>query len=486
LEDKFGVFEDQIRKHVSGQDKEFKLRYEKSLGLEDSGRRSFVTSDLRFVSAGNIGKSVVLSGRVVSKREMGQSCFVDVQYDGERAQVHLDKKFLKKVFDDFIVNVGVGDFVNLEGEVFRTQKGHVSVKAHRVDLISKTLRTLPKTHYAVRDVNYRAITILQDKGLRDKILSRSKIYDVVRSYLVEKGFVEVETPIIQPIYGGANAKPFETVYHAHKKQKAYLRISNELYLKRLVIAGVERVFEFSKDFRNEGIDQTHNPEFTQLEFYESYSDYNDTERHVKEIFKRLCSFFGRQVYNFFGHAVDFSKGFEVYTMVDSIKKFGGLDFDVGDVSKTVSYCRKRTGDKSLSYGLSIFYLFEEFVESKLIQPTIIKDFPIETSPLAKNHRSNEGFVERFEIFIGGKEFGNSYTELNDAIEQRRRFLHQESQKDSDEEHHKLDENFLQNMEYGMPPTGGVGIGMDRVCMLFLGTDKIKDVLAFPYKKEEKE
>lgn len=425
-----------------------------------------------------------VAGRVISKRVMGNASFVHIYDDGKEMQLFLNVHNVPD-YKNLMKSMDLGDIISVRGKVFETRTKEITLSVDSFELLAKSLHPFPDKQKGITDQytreKLRHLDLIVNEGTREAMLTRSKVNQSIREYLLEDSFIEVETPILQPIYGGANARPFKTTFHAQGNADAYLRISNELYLKRIVTGGINRVFEFAKDFRNEGIDRTHNPEFTQLELYQAYADYFTMMGHVENIFRKIADDMGKSSYEFLGHTIDVTKWKRI-SMLDSLKNIGLVDIDVTDKDAVIDYAKK-FDDSVTNYGTGILAIFEEKVEPELIQPTIVYDYPIEVSPLAKNHRSLDGFVERFEFFIGGKEFGNAYSELNDPLEQRLRFMDQQKLKEVDDEAHPLDEDFLRVMEDGMPPMGGLGIGTDRLAMLFSEKNTIRDVLFFPFKKQ---
>ncbi|MCA9459337.1 MAG: lysine--tRNA ligase [Nanoarchaeota archaeon] len=476
-----------IDTYLSNQGEDFNRRHSQTLNSDFYPAQSYKPERIAQIRELDLGDNVKTAGRVISKRDMGKTIFLTIQEGGNRIQIYANKKTLDD-YDFIKKELDIGDIVGFEGDLFRTKTDELTVKAIGYKVLGKSLRPLPDKHAGLKDehlrIKRRHLDLIVNEESRNALHVRNIANQAIRNYLIDNNFIEVETPILQPIYGGANARPFITNLNAEGRVPAYLRISNELYLKRLIMGGLERVFEFAKDFRNEGIDKTHNPEFTQLELYQAYADYFDMMDRAEAIFSNVAKKLGRSQYNFMGNNIDLDKKWKRISMEDSIIEIGELNLDLNDREKVISFARENNIglDKESNYGNALLGIFEEYVESKLIQPIIIYDYPIEVSPLAKNHRFKPGMVERFEFFIGGKEFGNAYSELNDPIEQRRRLLHQQSMKDSDDEVHPIDEDFLEAMEYGMPQTGGLGIGMDRLAMLFAQRNTIRDVLYFPFKK----
>jgi lysyl-tRNA synthetase class 2 len=431
---------------------------------------------------------VSIAGRIVSFRLMGKASFIHVQDSSGKIQSFVSKDEVGEDNYKLFRKLDLGDIIGVEGQVFRTKAGEISVWAKKVTLLCKSLRPLPEKWHGLKDTELRYrkryLDLISNPQVKNIFIKRAKVMDFIRNYLNKKNYLEVETPIMQPIYGGAAARPFKS-YLNDLKMDVYLRISNELYLKRLIVGGFERVYEFSKDFRNESIDSTHNPEFTQIEFYHAYADYNEMMKMVEEIIRGACKEAnGITKVKFKNHEIDFAKPFNVMTMKDSIKKFAKIDVDkLNDME-----LKKRLDENKIHYdefskGIAIQLLFEEFVEDKLIQPTFIIEHPLETTPLCKVSRHCYELIERFELFISGFELSNAYSELNDPLKQRE-LLEEQSKKlkKGDEEANPMDEDFLEAIETGMPPTGGVGIGIDRLIMVLTGNDSIKEVILFPFMK----
>lgn len=434
---------------------------------------------------------VSIAGRIMTLRLMGKASFAHIQDQSGRIQIYVrqDDVGIKtyKLFKKF----EMGDIIGIEGNIFTTKAGEVSIWAKKVTLLCKSIRHLPEKFHGLKDteIRYRkrSLDLISNPEVKDIFIKRAKIMDFIRNYLNKKNFLEVETPIIQPLYGGAAARPFKT--HLNDlKMDVYLRISDELYLKRLIVGGFERVYEFSKDFRNEGVDSTHNPEFTQVEFYQSYADYNDMMKTTEDIISGACkSVNGTTKVKFKGQTIDFKKPFKVMTMKDAIKTYGRINVDrLNDKELKKKLDQNKLEYHKFSKGIAIQLLFEHFAEAKLIQPTFIIEHPKETTPLCKVSRKDPELIERFELFVAGFELSNAYSELNDPIKQRELLEEQSKQlKAGDEEANPMDEDFVEAIEVGMPPTGGVGIGIDRLVMVLTGKESIKDVILFPFMKSFK-
>ena len=443
-------------------------------------------------------KSVIIAGRILSIRKMGKASFFHIQDSLGKIQIFIKKDDIgEDGYENFML-MDIGDFVGVEGPVFKTKVGEVSIKTASLTILCKAIRPLPIVKEKEDEVydafnrkeqryRNRHLDLIVNAEVRDTFVKRSKIIKEIRSYLDKMDFLEVETPVLQPIYGGANARPF-TTHHNALDQRFYLRIADELYLKRLVIGGIERVYEIAKDFRNEGMDRNHNPEFTMLEFYWAYADYVDNMNLVEDMIRKVSKKTDSDLITYDNEEIDLSKPFKRVSFFDLLNENLGEDISQMNSQSLKELCSKKgiNTDANSNYGQFLDQLMSEFVEPKLIQPTFVTDYPTAISPLAKKHRNgNEKLVERFELFIAGSEFANAFSELNDPIDQRERFESQQKLAlDGDEEAHPVDENFLQAMESGMPPTGGVGIGIDRLVMLLTGNRSIKDVILFPAMKNE--
>ena len=443
-------------------------------------------------------KEVKIAGRLMSIRIMGGASFCEIQDFENRIQLYVQRDSICPNEDKILYNtvfkklLDLGDFIGVEGVVFKTKVGEISIHVTNFKLLSKALKPLPsakddggKVHCAFSNTEQkyrqRYVDLILNKDSRNVFKTRIKIIQFIRDYLNNFGYYEVETPILQPLYGGAAARPFKT-HHNTLDVDMYLRISNELYLKRLIIGGFEGVYEFSKDFRNEGMDRYHNPEFTQIELYVAYKDYkwmmNFVETMLQNIVKNIC---GGLILKNQEVEIDFSR-FEKYTMIEVIKKYTGVDISGMNEAQLRNFAKELNIEISdnLGYGKIIDEIFGAMCEPNLIQPTFITDYPIEMSPLAKQKNNDPNFVERFELFINGKECANAFSELNDPLEQKKRFQEElEMARRGDPEAMQMDNDFINAMMYGMPPTAGVGIGIDRLTMLLTGAKSIQDVLLFP-------
>ena len=452
-------------------------------------------------------KDISLAGRIMSKRVMGKASFAELQDSSGRIQIYVNRDEICPGEDKTLYNtvfkklMDLGDIVGVKGYVFTTQVGEISIHVKELVMLSKSLRPLPmpktdadgKIHDAFTDpekrYRQRYVDLIVNPHVRDAFVKRTQLTNSMRSFLNEKGYLEVETPILQPLYGGAAARPFKT-HHNTLDMTLYLRIANELYLKRLIVGGFDGVYEFSKDFRNEGMSRFHNPEFTQMELYVAYKDYDWMMNLVEEMVEKIAlDIHGTTEVQCGENVINFQRPWQRYTMYEAIEHFTGVDISEMDEAEMRRAATKLNVDvdDSMGRGKLIDEIFGEHCEPKLIQPTFITDYPVEMSPLAKKHRSKEGLVERFEAICNGKEICNAFSELNDPIDQRARFEDQlELGKRGDDEAMVLDEDFLRSIEYGMPPTAGLGIGIDRLSMIMTNSPSIQDVLFFPQMKPEKQ
>ncbi len=436
-------------------------------------------------------QKVRVAGRIMTKRDHGKSSFAHVQDGAGRIQIYIRRDKVGSESYKIYRRFDSGDIIGAEGTVFRTRTGELTILVDCIKLLSKSIRPLPEKWHGLQDkqtrYRQRYADLIMNPEVKDVFLKRTRIVQALRDMLNTQDFIEVETPVLQPIYGGANARPF-TTYHNTLEQSLYLRIANELYLKRLIVGGFERVYEFSRDFRNEGMDRDHNPEFTMLELYQAYADYHQimelTETLIAETVKAIH---GTTKIHYQKQDLDFTPPWRRVSMVDSVREHSGIDPMPlsGDelYKEAVNAGVGLAGDETK--GKIIAELFDTFVESKLIQPTFITDHPIEISPFAKKRPEAPDFVERFEIFVCGMEIGNAFSELNDPIDQRQRFLEQADNLEAgDSEAFMVDEDYLRALEYGMPPTGGLGIGIDRLTMLLTNQYAIRDVILFPQMRPE--
>ncbi len=433
---------------------------------------------------------VNLAGRLMSKRVMGKASFGNIQDKQGNIQIYVSRDSLgEEAYADF-KKMDMGDIVGVEGNVFRTKMGEISIHAESVTLLTKSLQILPEKYHGLTntDIRYRQryTDLIMNPDVKDTFIKRSKIISTIRKYLDEKDFMEVETPMLVSNAGGAAARPFQTHFNA-LDEDLNLRISLELYLKRLIVGGLERVYEIGRVFRNEGLDTRHNPEFTLMELYQAYTDYYGMMDLTEDMFRTVAKeVLGTTTFMYGDLELDFGKPFERITMIDAVKKYSGVDFDTiadDDAAKAIAKEKGVEFEKHHKKGDILNLFFEAFVEEHLLQPTFVMDHPIEISPLTKKKPDKEGYVERFELFINGWEMCNAYSELNDPIDQRERFKAQDALADlGDEEANHTDEDFLNALEIGMPPTGGIGYGIDRLTMILTNSPAIRDVIAFPTMK----
>ena len=476
-----------------------KVRREKLAALQEAGKDPFQitkydvthhSTDIKEHYEELEGKTVRVAGRMMSKRVMGKASFCNIQDLPGNIQSYVARDSIgEESYADF-KKYDVGDIIGIEGQVFKTKTGEISVHAACVTLLAKSLQILPEKFHGLTntDIRYRQryTDLIMNAEVKDTFVKRSKIISAIRRYLEEEGFLEVETPMLVSNAGGAAARPFETHYNA-LNEDVKLRISLELYLKRLIVGGMERVFEIGRVFRNEGLDTRHNPEFTLMELYQAYTDYYGmmdlTENMFRYVAQEVC---GATLIPYGGEMIDLGRPFERITMVEAVKKYAGVDFD--QIPDTEA-AKRIADEKGVHYearhakGDILNLFFEEFAEEHLIQPTFVLDHPVEVSPLTKRKPDKPDYVERFELFIYGREMCNAYSELNDPVDQRERFKAQEAALAAgDEEANTTDEDFMNALEIGMPPTGGIGYGIDRLVMLLTNSPAIRDVLLFPTMK----
>lgn len=434
---------------------------------------------------------VTIAGRIMAKRNMGKATFAHIQDISGKIQVYVRVNEVGEDTYEVFTHFDIGDIIGVTGKVFKTQKGEISVWASQITLLSKSLKPLPEKWHGLKDVELRYrqryVDLIVNPEVKDVFITRSKIIRAIRKHLDGLGFLEVETPMMHPIPGGASARPFIT-HHNTLDMDLYLRIAPELYLKRLLVGGLEQVYEINRNFRNEGISTKHNPEFTMLELYQAYADFNDMMKLTEELISSAAmEVLGTTKIEYEGMAIDLTPPWTRIPMLDAIKQYTGVDFASIDSDSAAREAAKGLGlsiENEASRGNIINEVFEEFVEPKLIQPTFVTDYPIEISPLAKRKSNNPDYTDRFELFIYAREIANAFSELNDPIDQEQRFRKQVEQRAAgDDEAHHMDEDYINALEYGMPPAGGLGIGIDRVVMLLTNSSSIRDVLLFPQMKK---
>ncbi len=476
-----------------------KVRRDKLAQLQEEGENPFdVTTYNQEYHTSEIiekfdemeGMQVSIAGRLMSKRVMGKASFFDLRDREGKIQLYVTRDDMGEDVYKKFKKLDIGDIVGVTGEVFRTQKGEISVRTNGYTLLSKSLLPLPEKFHGLRDTDLRYrqryVDLIMNPDVKRTFEIRSKVITAIRNYLDSRGYMEVDTPILNTIPGGATARPFIT-HHNTLDIDMYMRIAPELYLKRLIVGGFERVYEMGRQFRNEGMDVKHNPEFTTMEVYQAYTDYegmmNLTEDMISTVAQEVL---GTTKVTFQETEIDLSPGWARMTMIESIKKFAGVDFAETTTDAEAEAMAKSVGievEKGMTRGEIINLAFEEKVEDNLVQPTFIYEYPVEVSPLAKRYKDNPAFTERFEVFILGSEYGNAFSELNDPIDQKERFLAQVAKREKgDEEANMMDEDFVTALEYGLPPTGGLGIGIDRLVMLLTDSYSIRDVLLFPTMK----
>lgn len=487
------------RTDFEDQNELLRIRAEKLAKLQQSGCDPFETyaynvthssMDIKDRFDEMQGFRVSVAGRMMTRREMGKASFCDIQDHTGRIQVYIRKDMIGDGAYEEFKKLDIGDIIGLEGEVFKTRTGEISIKAASFVLLAKSLRPLPEKFHGLKDTELRYrqryLDIIANPDVKDTFVKRSRIISGIRRYLDKKGFLEVDTPILNNIPGGAAARPFKT-HHNALDMELFLRIAPELYLKRLIVGGFDKVFEMGRMFRNEGISYKHNPEFTMLELYQAYTDYNG----MMDLSEDLISHIAKEVTGgtdivYEGVKLDLGTPFARMSMKEAVLKYTGVDFDqINDYVQAVAAAKEKglNMQKLKTKGEILNEFFDVFVEDKLIQPTFIYDYPIEISPLTKRKKGSPDMTERFEIFIMGREFGNAYSELNDPVDQRQRLTEQAKKREmGDEEANLMDEDFVTALEYGMPPCGGLGIGIDRLVMLLTDSHSIRDVLLFPTMK----
>ena len=476
------------------------VRRDKLKALQDAGKDPFqVNTSDRDILASEIlerfeeleNKDVCIAGRIMSKRGKGKVAFIDIHDRSGKMQIFAKHDDLGEDEYKTILKYDIGDIIEVKGFVFRTKVGEISVHAKKITLLSKSLLPLPEKYHGLKDTDLRYrqryVDLIMNPEVKDTFIKRSKIIKTIRSYLDDMGYIEVETPVLNTIPGGAAARPFIT-HHNTLDIDLYMRIAPELYLKRLIVGGMEKVYEIGRLFRNEGMDVKHNPEFTTIEIYEAYTDYNGMMDRTEQMINRACvEVNGTDQIKYQGEDIDLSVPFKRMTMIDAVKQYAGVDFGefIGDTEKAKEVAKELNLEvkPTDTWGNILNTAFEDYVEEQLVQPTFICDYPVEVSPLTKRKKDVPELVERFELFITRRELANAYTELNDPIDQRKRFEHQLMLREAgDDEANMLDEDFLTSLEYGMAPTGGMGMGIDRLTMLLTDSASIRDVIIFPTMK----
>jgi lysyl-tRNA synthetase class 2 len=468
----------------------YSYRFEKNASASEIKQ---VYAQLKAEEHDTMRNKMRVAGRLMNVRLMGKAAFAQLQDFSGQIQLYFRHDDVGKEAYELFRKLDIGDIIGVEGSVFKTRTGEVTVDVRNFELLTKSVLPLPEKYHGLKDpeirYRHRYVDLIVNPEVRKTFVMRAKIIQLIREFLSNQGFIEVQTPVLQPVYGGASAKPFIT-HHNALNMPLYMRISDELYLKRLIVGGFERVFEFCTDFRNEGIDTKHNPEFSMMETMAAYDDYNDSMKRTEELLEFAAKkVLGTTELEFDGKKISMKAPFKRISMVDAVKEATGVDFSkIKDIKEAQEVARKFRVeiDEDMSIGFILAELCSELVESKIIQPTFIIDYPKEVSPLAKETRNNPEFTERFELIIAGMELGNMYSELNDPEELRKNWKAQEKRLSAgDDAAQRTDDDFIKAMEYGMPPTSGIGIGIDRLVMLLTNNSSIREVILFPTMRPEK-
>lgn len=484
-------------KRIEDPNEMVKIKREKLNRLREEGKDPYIIENFRDITHSALvkenfeefdGKEINIAGRIMARRGHGKISFMDVQDQTDRIQIVNRKNIIGDEEYKYIKDLDIGDIIGATGKVFKTESGEISVETSKVTLLSKSLQVLPEKWHGLKDtdIRYRQryLDLTVNPEVKDVFIKRTKIISEIRNFLNEKGYLEVETPILNTISGGANARPFIT-HHNTLDIDMYLRIANELYLKRLIVGGFEKVYEMGRMFRNEGMDPKHNPEYTAIELYEAYSDYTDMMNIAEEMISTVSQkVLGTMNINYLGKDINLTPPWKRITMIDAIKEVTGVDFNsINTDQEAIQIAKEKGVEVKETRGEIISEFFEEFVEDTLIQPTFVYNYPVEVSPLAKRNPDDRRLTHRFEAFINGSEIGNAFSELNDAEDQKERFLKQvQKRENGDDEAQMMDYDFINALEVGLPPTGGLGLGIDRIIMLLTNQESIRDVLLFPTMK----
>lgn len=468
-------------------DEPYKYAYERTCAIAEA-RDAYERAEAATDDAESIDLPAALAGRITAYRDQGKVTFADLRDESGRIQLFLRRQTLGDEAYDSLRDLDIGDFVGAKGQVFRTRRGEISLRVEALTLLTKSLRPLPEKFHGLTDVETRYrrryLDLVANPEVKDAFRKRSRMIDAMRRWLTDRGFLEVETPMLHPVAGGATARPFITHHNTYDRD-FYLRIAPELYLKRLIVGGFERVFEINRNFRNEGVDTRHNPEFTMMELYEAYQDYlglmDETEEMLVAVIEAVT---GGLVFEYQGRTIDCTRPWKRLSLFAAIREYAGIDLEpLKDARDEAARLAQSIGcdiTPAMGYGKIVDEVMKEKVQPNLIQPTFLYDYPLEISPLAKKKRDNPNLTERFQPFIARLEIGNAFSELNDPLDQRERFMDQLRQKEAgDEEAQSLDEDYISALEIGMPPTAGLGIGIDRLAMLLTDSASIRDVILFP-------